>query len=128
ESWYRAKYGPWPEPDSAYGRPLSLEELVGIHWFNRGNEARHAGHLATAARAYARAALEFPTFAEAHASLGAIRQSCGDLAEAEAAYGEAARLRPDLPGLERNVELLRRQRETGESGSPPDACRQPDRP
>ncbi|HEY5284236.1 MAG TPA: transglutaminase family protein, partial [Polyangia bacterium] len=78
EAWYRAKYGPWPERGSAYGRPVSLEELVGIHWFNRGNEARHAGHLATAERAYARAALEFPAFAEAHASLGAIRQSCGD--------------------------------------------------
>lgn len=128
EAWYRAKYGPWPEQGSAYNRPVSVEELVGIHWFNRGNEARDTSELATAERSYAHAILEFPTFAEAHASLGAVRQACGDLAAAEAAYREAERLRPDLPGLTHNLELLKQQRDAGGSGSPPATCRQPDRP
>ena len=113
DAWYRQKYGPWPDSGSAYARPVSVSELVGIHWFNRGNEARSAGDLAAAERAYARAALEFPDFAEAHASLGAVRQLRGAFAEAEASYREAARLRPDLPGLERNLELLKQQLDAG---------------
>jgi Flp pilus assembly protein TadD len=111
EDWYRAKYGPGPGSRSAYDRPVSVEELVGIHWFNHGNEVRDAGDLAAAEGSYTRAVLEFPAFAEAHASLGAVRQSCGERAEAEAAYREAARLRPDLPGLAHNLELLKQQPE-----------------
>ena len=67
------------------------------------------GDLAAAERAYARATLEFPAFAEAHAGLGAVRQLRGAFAEAEASYREAARTHPDLPGLERNRVLLKRQ-------------------
>jgi tetratricopeptide (TPR) repeat protein len=109
DEWYRKKYGPWPEHGSAYARPVSPAELVGIHWFNWGNEARAAGDLAAAERAYGRAASEFPDFAEAHASLGAVQQARGAFAEAEASYREAARLRPDLPGLEHNRDLLRKR-------------------
>jgi regulator of sirC expression with transglutaminase-like and TPR domain len=109
DDWYRKKYGPWPEASSAYFRPVSVTELVAIHWYNRGNDLRASGDLAAAERCYARAAREFHDFAEAHASLGAVQQLRGAFAEAGASYAEAVRAWPDLPGLAGNVELLKRQ-------------------
>jgi tetratricopeptide (TPR) repeat protein len=111
EAWYRKKYGPWPEIRSAYFRPITVSELAAIHWYNRGNDLRAAGDLGAAEQAYARAAQEFPGFAEAHASLGAVEQLRGALAEAEASYRAAARAWPDLPGLAHNLELLQGQRD-----------------
>jgi tetratricopeptide (TPR) repeat protein len=110
DEWYRKKYGPWPETGSAYFRPVTVAELGAIHWYNRGNELRAAGDLGTAEQAFARAAQEFPGFAEAHASLGAAEQQRGAFAEAEASYRAAARAWPDLPGLAHNLEILRAQR------------------
>ena len=94
-----------------YLRPLTVAEVVAVHWFNAGNHLREARDLNGAALSYARAVAEFPTFAEAHASLGAVRQLEGALDAAEAAYGDAARARADLPGLGHNIALLRRERE-----------------
>jgi len=111
ESWYRGKYGPWPAGAEEYLRPLTVAELTAVHWYNAGNHLRAARDLNGAALAYARAVAAFPTFAEAHASLGAVRQLQGALDAAEAAYGDAARARADLPGLEHNVALLRRERQ-----------------
>jgi regulator of sirC expression with transglutaminase-like and TPR domain len=111
DEWYRKKYGPWPEARSAYFRPVTVSELSAIHWYNRGNDLRAAGDLDAAEQAYARAAQEFPGFAEAHASLGAAKQRRGAFAEAEASYRAAARAWPDLPGLAHNLELLQGQRE-----------------
>jgi hypothetical protein len=109
DAWYRGKYGPWPPGGAEYFRPLSIDELVAVHWFDTGNQLRAARDLDGAARAYARAAAAFPAFAEAHASLGAVRQLEGDLLGAQAAYDEAARARSDLPGLGKNVTLLKRE-------------------
>jgi tetratricopeptide (TPR) repeat protein len=128
DEWYRRKYGPWPETatttatppatspsaPSAYGRPVSVIELVAVHWFNVGNLRRTAGDLAGAERAYARAAGGFPSFAEAQASLGVVRQLRGRLTDAATAYRAAARARPDLPGLAQNMALLDAER-TGQS-------------
>jgi tetratricopeptide (TPR) repeat protein len=114
DEWYRGKYGPWPDGADEYFRPLTPSELAAVHWFNAGNTLRAARDLRGAGLAYARAVTEFPTFAEAQASLGAVRQLEGALDDAQAAYDQAARARPDLPGLAENVELLKReqQRET----------------
>ncbi len=109
DDWYRKKYGPWPEVGSAYFRPVTVTELVAVHWYNRGNDLRAAGALAAAEAAYARASREFPDFAEAYASLGAVQQLRGAFAEARVSYREAARAWPDLPGLAGNLELLERQ-------------------
>ena len=109
DDWYGKKYGPWPEAGSAYFRPVTVTELVAIHWYNRGNDLRTAGDIVGAEAAYVRAAREFPGFAEAHASLGAVQQLRGAFADAEASYREAARAWPALPGLAGNVELLKRQ-------------------
>jgi tetratricopeptide (TPR) repeat protein len=109
DDWYQKKYGPWPGAGSGYDRSVSATELAAIHWYNRGNDLRTAGELAAAEQAYARAAREFPGFAEAHASLGAVQQLRGAFAEAASAYEQAARAWPGLPGLAENVELLQRQ-------------------
>jgi len=111
DQWYRSKYGPWPAGvSSAYGRAVSVTELVAIHWFNAGNLRRRAGDLAGAGRAFARAAAGFPAFAEAQASQGVVLQLQGRLADAEAAYRAAARARPDLPGLADNLAWLAAER------------------
>jgi tetratricopeptide (TPR) repeat protein len=109
DAWYLAKYGPWPEGGSGYFRPITVAELVGLHWFNAGNFLRAKGDLAGAKHAFARAVEEFPAFAEAQASLGAIHQLEGALPEAQIAYDRAGRARPDLPGLEENRALLRQE-------------------
>ena len=109
DDWYRKKYGPWPGAGSAYDRPVTATELAAIHSYNRGNDLRKTGDLAAAEQAYARAAREFPAFAEAHASLGAVRQLRGAFAEAALSYQQAARAWPGLPGLAENVELVQRQ-------------------
>jgi tetratricopeptide (TPR) repeat protein len=109
DEWYRAKYGPWPEPGSAYFRPISPTELAAIHWYNHGNDLRKTGQIAAAQAAFARAAAAFPDFAEAQANLGAVQQLRGDFANAALSYRQAARAWPDLPGLAGNIELLQRQ-------------------
>jgi tetratricopeptide (TPR) repeat protein len=111
DQWYRSKYGAWPEAaSSAYGRAVSVTELVAIHWFNVGNLRLGTGDLAAAERAFARAAAGFPAFAEAQASLGVVLQLQARLAEAEAAYRAAARARADLPGLADNLARLEAER------------------
>ena len=83
-----------------YLRPLTVVgDGGGALVQRRQPSARGARPPNGAALAYARAVAEFPTFAEAQASLGAVRQLEGALDEAEAAYGDAARARADLPGL-----------------------------
>ena len=109
DEWYRAKYGPWPEPGSAYFRPVSPAELAAIHWYNHGNDLRKKGQIAPAQAAFARAVSAFPEFAEAQASLGVVQQLRGDFVRAALSYRRAARAWPDLPGLAGNIELLQRQ-------------------
>jgi tetratricopeptide (TPR) repeat protein len=111
DDWYRSKYGPWPAGASAYLRPLTVSEVAAVHWFNLGNTLRSSRDLRRAALAYGRAVAEFPGFAEAEASLGAVRQLEGALDEAEAAYAGAERARTDLPGLAQNLALHRRERQ-----------------
>lgn len=112
DDWYRTKYGPWPEDGRTYLRPLTVEEVEAVHWFNLGNHLRATRALLAAEKAYQRAVAAFPNFAEAHASLGAVRQLVGQVGPAAEAYSAAARIRPDLPGLTGNVEQLNQRRET----------------
>jgi regulator of sirC expression with transglutaminase-like and TPR domain len=127
DEWYRGKYGPWPAATDEYLRPLAVSEVAAVHWFNAGNFLRAARDLPRAAIAYARASADFPAFAEAKASLGAVRQLQGSLGDAQAAYEDAARARPDLPGLAENLAVLKRERlrETPPAG--PQAASAPER-
>ncbi len=111
-----------PGPRAAV-RPISgrstPSEVAGVHWFNAGNHLRAAHDLAGATVAYDRAAAALPAFAEAEASLGAVRQLEGALDQAEAAYRQAARARPDLPGLDHNLALLKQERVTRDTERTP---------
>jgi tetratricopeptide (TPR) repeat protein len=119
DDWYRQKYGPWSTGERVYLRALSLEQVSALFWFNAGNFARRHGDLARARAAYERATLEAPDFAEAQASLGLARQLAGALPDAEQAYRNAARVRADLPGLDRNMALLERERRSVVPSRPP---------
>jgi regulator of sirC expression with transglutaminase-like and TPR domain len=117
ESWYREKYRPAPGAP-AYLRPLSSAELLAVLDYNSGNDLRRHGRLADAAAAYRRAANAFPGFAEAQASLGLVLQLQGDLTGAQAAYDRARAANPQLPGLDRNLELLRQEQLSGKPAPP----------
>jgi regulator of sirC expression with transglutaminase-like and TPR domain len=108
--WYRAR---WPLPATTapvYDRALTDDEVVGVVYYDAGNELRRRGRLAEARRAFERAVALFPSLPEAQASLGAVLQLEGALEPARAAYEAAARLEPDLPGLGRNRALLDEER------------------
>jgi len=108
-AWYRQRYG-LPPADApvapAYLRPLTPIETLAVVRFNLGNDRRAHGDLPAAAALYARAAADFPQFAEAHASLGLTRQLQHDLDGAAAAYAAAQKIDPALPGLEQNLAAL----------------------
>jgi len=118
-AWYERKYGPRPEGNREFLRPLLVSELPSLFWFNAGNHARAGGDLKGALHAFENAVADAPDFAEAQASLGAIRHLEGELPEAAAAYREAERLRSDLPGLERNMALLNEEQRKSESTRSP---------
>jgi tetratricopeptide (TPR) repeat protein len=110
DAWYLEKYGPWDAAASAYMRPLTIAEVIAVHWFNVGNQRRAGGDVLGSIEAYGRAVDEFPAFAEAAASLGAVEHLQGDLRAAEVSYRAAARARPDLPGMTHNLSLLEAER------------------
>jgi tetratricopeptide (TPR) repeat protein len=89
---------------------LALAEVLGVIEYDVGNERRRKGRWADAQHAYERARKHFPDFAEAHASLGALAQLMGALDEAKGHYEAARRVNPNLPGLDRNLELLESER------------------
>jgi regulator of sirC expression with transglutaminase-like and TPR domain len=110
DAWYDERF-PIPGGKArAYGRPLSPDETLGVVAYNVGNERQARGRLEEARSAFARAAQAFPELAEAHASLGRTQHLLGALAAAEGAYAAARAANPALPGLDQNLELLRRER------------------
>jgi tetratricopeptide (TPR) repeat protein len=110
ESWYAARFPIPAGSGRAYGRGLSLGEVRGVVEFDVGNERRRQSRVAEARNAYEQSTRDFPDFGEAHASLGAMQQLLGALDEAEASYGAAQRANPGLSGLDRNIDLLKRER------------------
>ena len=111
DSWYAERF-PIPAGDGGpYGRGLSLAEVRGVVEYDLGNERRRQGRIAEARNAYEQSTRDLPDFAEAYASLGAMQQLLGALDEAETSYAAARRASPGLSGLERNIELLKRERD-----------------
>ena len=111
ESWYRERYQLPAEGQvaPAYLRPLTPAEVLAVFDYNVGNDLRRRGKLPAARSYYARAAAAFPQFAEAHASHGLVLHLTGDLPAAARAYEAARAANPTLPGLEKNVTLLREE-------------------
>lgn len=110
DAWYEERFPILGGKAPAYGRPLSSDELLGVVAYNVGNDRQASGRLREARDAFERATLAFPDLAEAHASLGRTLHLLGELGAADAAYAAARRVHPALPGLERNVALLRSER------------------
>jgi regulator of sirC expression with transglutaminase-like and TPR domain len=109
DSWYRERYE-IPEKDApAYLRPLNPAEIMAVYDYNIGNDLRLQGRFVEAAIAYRRAIKAFPQLAEAHASLGLVRHLSGALKEAEQAYLSARAVNPHLPGLEKNLNVIREE-------------------
>jgi regulator of sirC expression with transglutaminase-like and TPR domain len=107
DSWYRARYPlPPSATNTAYARPLSVSEVLGVIEYDVGNERRRQQRPLEARAAYARAVELCPLFPEAHASLGAIQHMLGENAAALGSYRVARRLNPSLAGLEQNMALL----------------------
>ena len=108
DAWYRERYRVPPEV-SAYLRPLSSPEVLGILHYNLGNAFRLARRLDEALAHYARAGVLFPDYPEAHASRGLALQLLGDLDGAWRAYARARALHPRLAGLDDNLTALERE-------------------
>jgi regulator of sirC expression with transglutaminase-like and TPR domain len=106
DGWYRERF---PVPNGTgdyYGRPLSTEQVLGLLEYNVGNERRRQERYLEAEAAYTRAVRRFPTFAEAHASLGAMQHLLGKLPRAAESYRTAHQLNSKLPGLDANIAML----------------------
>jgi regulator of sirC expression with transglutaminase-like and TPR domain len=106
DAWYRWRFPPPSAAARYYATPLSNEQVLGVVEYDVGNERRRQKHLSEARAAYLRAVRLFPTFAEAHASLGTVQHLLGELRSAASSYRAARALNPHLPGLDANVQLL----------------------
>lgn len=110
DSWYGNRF---PVPGGRareYARPLTSHEALGVIAYNLGNERRRQLRLADARQAYLEAVRHFPDFAEAHASLGAVRHLLGELEQAAASYRAARDVNPHLPNVDSNIALLEDER------------------
>lgn len=107
DAWYSARFPLKQSQSKSYGRPLRSEEVVGVAAFNIGNERRREGRLEAAESAYRDAIAAFPSFAEAHAGLGSIQQLLGQDRSAASSYARALELDATLPGVDKNLALLK---------------------
>jgi regulator of sirC expression with transglutaminase-like and TPR domain len=110
DAWYERRF---PIPGGTareYARPLTVREVLGVVYYNIGNERRRQRRLSEAEAAFARAVRAFPDLSEAHASLGAVQQLRGDLQAATASYRRAKEVNPQLPGVAENLALLEAER------------------
>lgn len=116
EAWYRERYQlpAAGEVAPAYLRPLTPAEVLAVFDYNLGNDLRRRGLLPAARAHYERAGVAFPAFAEAHASLGLVLHLAGDLPAAARAYDAARAANPDLPGLDKNMSVLREEMSSAE--------------
>jgi len=106
DSWYDSRFPAAPRAGGEYGRALTPQETLGVVQYNVGNQRRRERRFEAARAAYTRAVRQFPGFAEAHASLGAVLHLLGHVDEARASYQVARRLDPGLPQLEFNLGML----------------------
>ncbi len=112
DDWYRKKWKV-PEKVKAYMRALTDRETLSVVRFNLGNEYRKRGNYEQALAQYKQAAADFPDFAEVHADMGLIYQIKRDFGHALEAYQRALKLQPTLPGLEKNLFVLRQKMQAG---------------
>ncbi len=110
DDWYERRFPAAQPLAREYGRPLTLDETLGVIHYNVGNQRRRERKLPAARSAYERAIVQFPDLAEAHASLGAVHHLLGRVDDARRSYEAAQRLNPHLPNLGLNLSLLSNER------------------
>ena len=106
DTWYEQRFPVSQHASTSYGRGLTRQEVAGVVSFNVGNERRRQQAWDAAERAYADAINGFPTFAEAHASLGSVQHLLGKPRAAAEHYARALELDHTLPGVAENLRLL----------------------
>jgi regulator of sirC expression with transglutaminase-like and TPR domain len=114
DDWYQQRFPLPADAPGYYARPLTTQSVLGVIEYNIGNERRRQQRYVEAEGAYASATRRFPTFAEAHASLGAMQHLLGDLPGAAASYRIARQLNAGLPGLDANRAMLDAELRGGE--------------
>jgi tetratricopeptide (TPR) repeat protein len=107
DEWYRVRFAAKEGGAPEYRRALTDREVLAVVEYDVGNERKREGRLLEARRAYLISSSLFPGLSEAHASLGATLHLLGDLPDALASYRAARIENPELPGVDRNIELLR---------------------
>ncbi|HUJ78955.1 MAG TPA: tetratricopeptide repeat protein [Nitrospiria bacterium] len=90
-----------PVPSRPAGHPKELNQLIAT-----GRSALHAGDMAAARSAFAKAAQLDPSSAVAQIGLGLVEKSAGRLAEAERYDLEAIRLDPDNAEAHNNLAMI----------------------
>ena len=111
DAWYQTRYPIAGGGGAAYGRALTVAEVLGVVEYNVGQQWRRQSRLEQARRAFQHATLNFPGLPEAQASLGATLHLLGELEPAAADYAAAQHAYPDLPGLKNNRLLLDQERD-----------------
>jgi hypothetical protein len=107
DAWYAKRFPVPGHGAHEYSRALSAKEVLGVVEYDFGKERIRQARWSEARRAFRVSTSLFPEFAEAHASLGETAQLVGALDEARLDYLAAQRANRDLPGLGRNLELLK---------------------
>jgi len=110
DTWYEHRF---PIPGGSareYARPLAVSEVLGVVYYDVGNERRRQQRFSEAQAAFERATRAFPDLSEAHASLGSMQHLLGDWQAATASYQRARQANPHLPGVSENLLLLEAER------------------
>jgi tetratricopeptide (TPR) repeat protein len=101
DDYYRQRYG--VTAGSWYSlRNLTKKEVLAVVWFNVANILQRDGHHREASVYYKRCLLVLDTYAETWGNLAISYDALGAVDSARLAFDRAARLRPDLDGLDRN--------------------------
>lgn len=114
DTWYAQRFPVPGRGAREYGRPLSPKEVLGVVEYDVGQARLRQARWSEARRAFRLSTSLFPELAEAYASLGEAAQLVGALDEARLGYLAAQRENPDLPGIERNLRLLRAETQARE--------------
>jgi regulator of sirC expression with transglutaminase-like and TPR domain len=115
-SWYLRKYRV-PEDNPLYLRSLKARESLAVFRFNLANALREKGRHPQALALYKEVVAILPDFAEAQANLGLTYHRLGRLPRAERAYLRARAANEGLPGLQRNLDALRKQQRGQRAGA-----------
>jgi regulator of sirC expression with transglutaminase-like and TPR domain len=112
DAWYAKRFPVPGRGAPEYHRSLTAKEVLGVVEYDVGKERLRQSRWSEARRAFRLSTSLFPGLAEAYASLGEAAQLLGALDEARVGYRAAQRENPDLPGIERNLQLLKAEAES----------------